>query len=159
MYIFLFIFWIILNGKVTAEIIGFGIVIPAIILLFMCKFLDYSIKKELLLYRLVPYFLTYFIVLLKEIFWANVGTIRFILDPRISCESQVFHFASPLKTKLCQVILANSITLTPGTITVKLDDDGTFVIHCLDPDLAEGIEDSVFVKRLKRIEKIMEEAK
>lgn len=159
MFLFLFLFWIVLNGKVTAEIIIFGLCIGAVILLFMCKFMDYSLKKEMLLYRLAPEFIHYFFILLHEIFWANVGTIRLILDPRVECESQVFHFTSPLKSRICQVILANSITLTPGTITVKLDDDGTFVIHCLDPDLAEGIDESVFVKKLRRIEAIMEKAK
>ena len=47
--------------------------------------------------------------------------------------------------------LANSITLTPGTITVSLKDD-TYEVHCLDKGLSEGIEDSCFVKLLKEME-------
>ena len=48
---------------------------------------------------------------------------------------------------------ANSITLTPGTITVSLSDD-EYVVHCLDKELAQGIDSSVFVELLKRIENV-----
>jgi multicomponent Na+:H+ antiporter subunit E len=51
------------------------------------------------------------------------------------------------------VILANSITLTPGTITVSLTDDH-LLVHCLDKSLAEGMDDSVFVRLLQKMEEI-----
>ena len=46
---------------------------------------------------------------------------------------------------------ANSITLTPGTITVSLTDN-EYTVHCLDKELAEGISSSVFVKLLTKLE-------
>jgi len=49
------------------------------------------------------------------------------------------------------MLLANSITLTPGTITVSLDDD-EYTIHCLDASLAEGLENSEFEKALMKLE-------
>lgn len=52
---------------------------------------------------------------------------------------------------MAKVILANSITLTPGTITVSVEGD-VFCVHCLDKELAEGIENSVFVQLLERME-------
>ena len=58
----------------------------------------------------------------------------------------------PLKTNVARVLLANSITLTPGTITAELEDD-YFTIHCVDSSFAEGIENSSFVKILERLEK------
>ena len=56
-----------------------------------------------------------------------------------------------LKEEGYEVILANSITLTPGTITVSLEDN-RFCVHCLDRELAEGMENSVFVELLKKME-------
>ena len=56
-----------------------------------------------------------------------------------------------LKTETARVILANSITLTPGTITVSLTEQ-ELLVHCLDKTLAEGMEDSSFVKLLKKLE-------
>ena len=47
--------------------------------------------------------------------------------------------------------MANSITLTPGTITVAIEGN-EFVVHCLDKSFAEGIEDSVFVKLLQKMD-------
>ena len=56
-----------------------------------------------------------------------------------------------LKSETAKVMLANSITLTPGTITVSLEDD-TLLVHCLDKTLSEGMEDSEFVKMLEKLE-------
>ena len=53
------------------------------------------------------------------------------------------------------MLLANSITLTPGTITVSVEGDHFFV-HCLDRELAEGMEESVFVELLKQMEAVGE---
>ena len=60
-------------------------------------------------------------------------------------------FASPLKSEFLGTVLANSITLTPGTISVSMK-NGQFKVHCLDASLYEGIDSSSFVKILKRIE-------
>ena len=49
------------------------------------------------------------------------------------------------------MIFANSITLTPGTITVSLKGD-ELVIHCLDKTMAEGMEDTVFERLLEKME-------
>ena len=61
------------------------------------------------------------------------------------------YFDTDFKTGLARVLLANSITLTPGTITVSVEDD-RFCVHCLDKELAEGMETSIFVKLLKEME-------
>ena len=60
-------------------------------------------------------------------------------------------FETDLKGEAAKVVLANSITLTPGTITVTLDED-TYLVHCLDKELGEGIEASSFVERLRKME-------
>ena len=56
-----------------------------------------------------------------------------------------------LKTKTARVLLANSITLTPGTITVSLQDN-VYTVHCLDKQFGEGLSDSTFVWLLHKIE-------
>ena len=59
-------------------------------------------------------------------------------------------FHSGLKDAFSNVVLANSITLTPGTFTVVQKDD-FFVVHCLRPEFAEGIEESSFVRLLRKV--------
>ena len=56
-----------------------------------------------------------------------------------------------IESEFLRFVLANSITLTPGTITVDVDDNH-FCVHALDYTLAEGVENSVFIKLLKKME-------
>lgn len=152
-FLLFFAVWMILNGKVTAEICIFGVLISAALFYFMCRYMEYSLKKELLLFRLIPLFIRYFGVLVKEIVKANVCVLKIILSPDLQPEPAFVYFDTDLRTGLARVLLANSITLTPGTITVSVEDD-RFCVHCLDKELAEGMETSVFVKLLKEMEEM-----
>ena len=143
--------WLILNGKVTAEICVFGVVISAALFYFMCRFMEYSMRKELLLFKLIPLFVRYFWVLVKEIVRANVCVLKIILSPELQPEPAFVYFETALRTGLAKVMLANSITLTPGTITVSVEGN-RFCVHCLDRELAEGMEESVFVELLEEME-------
>ena len=152
-FLLFFAVWMILNGKVTAEICIFGVLISAALFYFMCRYMEYSLKKELLLFRLVPLFIRYFGVLVKEIVKANVCVLKIILSPELQPGPAFVYFDTAFQTGLAKVLLANSITLTPGTITVSVEDD-RFCVHCLDKELAEGMEDSVFVKLLEEMEEV-----
>lgn len=74
-----------------------------------------------------------------------------ILSPKFKNEPVIVQFRTDLKSKMARVLLANSITLTPGTITVSLEDD-VYTVHCLDKRLAEGMDTSVFVRLLRKLE-------
>lgn len=154
MLILFFLLWIIFNGNISTEIVLFGIGISAAILFFVCKYMDYSIKKELILIKILPLLIEYALILIWEIIKANFVTTKYILNQKIEIEPQLIHFKVPLQTNIAKVILANSITLTPGTITVSLEGN-EYRVHCLDSDLAEGIFESIFVKKLFKIERKM----
>lgn len=158
MFLLFFFVWVILNGRITAEICILGLLISSALFLFICRFMDYSIRKELLLFHLMPLFFQYFWVLVKEIVKANVCVVKIILSPKLQPEPALIYFDTRLRSGLAKVILANSITLTPGTITVSLE-DSHFCVHCLDKELAEGMETSVFVELLEQMEKKEEEWK
>ena len=151
MFILLNALWLILNGRITLEICLFGIAISALIYLFMCRFMDFSIKKDLSLMSKIGCGIAYFFVLLKEIFVSNFKVIAIILFKRIPITPSLTEVRVELKSRMAKTILANSITLTPGTITVKVEGD-VFTVHCLSAELIEGIEDSTFVKLLRKME-------
>ena len=67
-------------------------------------------------------------------------------------EPALVTFPADLKTAAGRSALANAITLTPGTITVQLEDN-VYTVHCLDESLAEGIDESIFAEMMKEIEK------
>ena len=88
-------------------------------------------------FRLRPLF--YALWLVKEIVKANLEVTRTILDPSLPIHPQLVCVKANQKTELGRVILANSITLTPGTVSVSLQHDQIWV-HALSPEGAE--EDS-----------------
>ncbi len=143
--------WIIFNGAITVEIILIGLVISTMLFVFLCKFMNYSIEKEWNLLRIAPLFLHYVGYLLYEITVANLHTIRMITTSKYEIEPAIIQFDVSLKSNVAKVILANSITLTPGTITVALEGQ-TLTVHALDRDFLEGIKHCHFIELLERME-------
>lgn len=153
MFIALFLFWLVFNGRFTVEIAVFGLILSAAILWFMCKFMDYSLEKDFRIVKKSLWMIKYVLILIIEIAKANVGVLKILLSVRYEKEPVLVSFHTDLKSRVARVILANSITLTPGTITVNLIDD-YYEVHCLDKSLAAGLDSSVFVKQLKKFEEI-----
>lgn len=151
MYFLYFLLWVIFNGNFTLEICLFGIVIAAAVFAFTCKFMDYSVALEISNLKKLGKFLRYVCVLIIEIVKANFTVIPMILSEREEIEPALIRFQSNLKTPAARAFLGNAITLTPGTITVHLQ-GSEYVVHCLDESLADGIDDSVFVKLLSELE-------
>lgn len=151
MFILLLLIWFIFNGKITLELTVLGIILCACIYLFMCKFMDYSIKQDIAIMEKSFFFLYYIGVLIVEIVKSNLQVMHLVLSDREVAEPVIIEYKTRLKTKIGRVILANSITLTPGTITISLEED-ELIIHCLDRTMAEGMDDLIFEELLERME-------
>lgn len=151
MYILFFLLWIIFNGQITLEIVLFGLVISAAVYAFCCKFMGYKPRRDWLLICRSGYILLFIGVLILEIIKANAAVMKLILTPHLRVEPVMVRFRTDLNTRIGRVLLANAITLTPGTITVSLKNN-EYLVHCLDRQFAEGLSDSVFIRYLKRIE-------
>lgn len=152
MYFVFLLLWIVFNGRVTPEILLMGAALSALMYLFLWRFMGYSPRTDLRILRNFFWGLWYVLLLVWEVLKANVMVIKLVLSPRILMEPVLVSFETDLRSDLARVVLANSITLTPGTITCNLGDDGRFVVHCLDESMAEGIDDSSFVRLLRRME-------
>jgi len=94
----------------------------------------------------------YAFTLVWETAKANIAMLRIVFSPTIKIEPCIYYFRTNLKTNAARVALANSITLTPGTITVALNDD-LFCVHCLHTKDTEKVKDSVFARQLQKFEK------
>ena len=157
MIVMLFALWLLLNGRFTADagmiqICVTGIVTSAFAYFIAYKALGVTPAKELKFLGKVPLMLLYLLVLIKEIIVSNLSMAAVIAGKKENNEPVIMRVKIPLKTQWARVILSNSITLTPGTITADFNDD-VFVIHCIDGKFIDGIEDSRFVKILERMEK------
>lgn len=151
MYLLLFFFWMILNGKITIEITLLGLLFATLVYAFAWKFMGLTIEREKTFWKHFVWGMHYLAILLKEIAVANLVVLKIVLSPKTKVHPVIVSFDAPVRSHLLQVILANSITLTPGTITVRLYEE-KFEVHCLDESMADGINDSIFVKMLKKWE-------
>ncbi len=151
MYFLLFGFWVLLNGKWNLEIAIVGLIVCAALYAFMVAFMGYSPKKEWQLVIRLPKIVGYFFYLVKEIFLSAWATMKLIWSPEKEIEPRVTSFRTRLKTDAGKVVLANSITMTPGTITVDVQDD-LFLIHYLDESFDVGQEGFEMETRVMAVE-------
>lgn len=152
MFLLLFALWLVFNGQITLEIVIIGALVSAALYFFCCKFLNFSIKKDKIIVRELPLIISYIFNLIIEVLKATFATTGLIFK-KGQPSSAIITFSSGLKSETARVLLANSITLTPGTITVDLTGD-TYTIHCLDKSFGEGISESSFVTRLRKMEEV-----
>ena len=135
MALFLFLFWIILNGKATIEIVVIGAVISAALTVFSRRVLHTSSQAEVRFLRRLPGIFCYLFYLVGQIILSNLQVIRLILSPGEGRPKLVW-FRAPLKEEGSRLTLANSITLTPGTVTVSLGED-TICVYALRRSASE----------------------
>ena len=152
MALLIFIFWLVLNGRLTVEIVLLGAGITALAMLFLCGACDWSLKREGKLYLALPRIIGYALTMIWEIVKANLIMCKVVYGGKPDPVVRVIR--TDLKTRFGKMALANSITLTPGTITLAVRGD-ELTVHCLRPDMAEGLEHTMFEKKLKKIEEAL----
>lgn len=125
----LFALWLLMSGLFKPLLIGLGLA-SVLVTVFVVKRMD-ELDNDRFDIRLSPLkFVGYLIWLMAEIARANWAVTKVILSPRMPIRQRLFNTPSTQKTDLGQVIFANSISLTPGTITVETEGDH-FLVHAL----------------------------
>lgn len=151
MYILLFCFWLLLNGKLTAEVCLLGLAITAALAALEYGLFGYKPKQELRAIRKAPLFLAYVFVLLWEIVKAGLQVSKCVLFKKYKVTPKLVTFRTDLRTDFGRFLLANSITLTPGTITIRVEGD-TLTVHCLDGSMLDCSENSTFQRWIRSLE-------
>jgi len=147
----LFIFWIILNGNISVEIVLFGIGICIAVQRFTYKNTRLTRTLEKRAARKLLLIIEYLFILVIEVLKANIDIIKLVLSPNSEIKPTLKYITTDLKSRAGRVALANSITLTPGTITVTMNDD-ELLIHAIHESNLDGMEESIFVQKLRRLE-------
>ena len=150
MAVILWLFFVLLNGKLSVEIALLGAVVAALGVGFACMALDWSWRRELRLLALVPRLIGYGGYLFVQIVKANLATLRRVYARR-AVEPAIVNVHTKLGRRWQRVLLSNSITLTPGTITLELAGD-ELTVHCLDQSDADGHPDPDMERRIGRLE-------
>ena len=151
MFFVLFAFWLLLNGRWSWEIGLVGAVLSGLLYAFMCRFMGFSPQRDLAFFRRIPRFAGYLCYLVGEMLRSGRRTMRLIWSPRRKPEPQLLSVHSGLKTRTARVLYGNSITLTPGTITVDIQED-QLLVHALDAAFCEDMEHSEMLRRVSALE-------
>ena len=148
--ILIFLFWFMLSGHAESLLIGLGIAstLLSIFLAWRMKVIDHESYPVHLSMRLLRYYL----FLGKEIIVANIDVIKKILKPS-TISPEVFTLPASKQTDLSKVIYANSITLTPGTVTLELSGD-EIKVHALSKGAAEDLKTGNMAKAVPDYEDI-----
>jgi len=150
-FIFLLIFWIILNGNLTTEIVLFGVLFSLAVTVFSYKTTRVSIELEKKVVRKIGKIIVYLGILVIEIIQANIHIIQLVLSKEPKISPTLMPMKAKVKSRISRVALANSITLTPGTITVSMNEED-LLIHAIEKSSLDGIEESIFVEKLQEME-------
>jgi multicomponent Na+:H+ antiporter subunit E len=146
----LFVFWLLLSGIYTPFLVlaGLGASIAVALLARRMEITD----REGHPIDLALAALAYWPWLLKEIVKSGWQVSRIILDPRLPISPTLVRFKPSQKTTVALATHANSITLTPGTITVEADSE-EFLVHALTREGAVSVAGSEMDRRVSRLDR------
>ena len=136
----LFLLWIVFSGRFDVFHITLGIISSAIVAFFSGDLL-FTSDEPWGIFRLWFRMLAYIPWLLYQIFLANLHVMYLVFHPRMMelINPQIIEFDSQLKDDFARTTFANSITLTPGTITVNVTVLGQFSVHCIDDKSGQSL--------------------
>ena len=129
----MFILWLLLSGSVALDEIIAGVIVAAVVSLISAPYINifdgirYTPKA---LISVITYLGYFFIALIR----ANFDMARRVLSPSLPISPELLEVETQLKSKLGQMLLANSITLTPGTLAVELRHNRILVHWIAAPD-------------------------
>ena len=145
----LFVFWILMSGFFTPFLLAAGVG-SAIVVTWLAYRMEVADREGHPLH-LTPAAIVYVPWLLKEIVKSALAVSRIILHPRLPVSPTLARFRPSQQSTVGLVTHANSITLTPGTITIEARHD-EFLVHGLTREGALGTIDSEMDARVHRYE-------
>jgi len=145
----LFVTWLLLSGHDEVLLLALGVVSCAVTA-WIARRMD-VVDREGQPIHLGWRTLVYLPWLIVEIIKANLDVARRILDPRMPISPTVITLDASQKSELGQVIYANSITLTPGTVSLRLHDN-QIDVHAIAEEAAEGLETGDMDRRVSVLE-------
>jgi multicomponent Na+:H+ antiporter subunit E len=140
--------WLLLSGHYTALILSFGAVSSLIVIWFMWR-MD-RVDEQLGVLPMRPRVLYYLLWLMWQVVLSNIDLVRRIWDPTLPIRPTWQRLDIKVTSSLAKTLYANSITLTPGTLTTDVREDH-FMVHSLSPDGIEDLRKGGMEKQIQRL--------
>ncbi len=150
LFILLFGLWLLWSGHYTPMLIGFGVASCALVLLLAHRM--HIVDREGFPLHLAPRLPRYLAWLTLEVIKSNLELARRVLDPRLPIGPEIVELTSSQKTDLGRVSYANSITLTPSTVTIEAASDGALLVHAISAEAANGLRSGEMDRQVSRLE-------
>jgi cation antiporter len=152
MALVLFGFWMALSGRTETKFVVYGIITALVTThitypLLLVPNKDGS-KRYFVFGASIPKFIVYFLWLMWQLVLANIDVLLATTSQELEIDPKVVRFYFKVDNPMASVMLANSITLTPGTVTLNVTDDGLYEIHALTKGAAEGVLDGSMQKKV-----------
>ncbi len=136
-FVILFVFWALLSGKYDAFHLSLGVICTGVVAWMGHELIFHNVRAGDM--RVIAWrFLKYIPWLFHEIVVSNFHVARLVLSPRLPIDPNLIRYRTKLESDTSMVTLANSITLTPGTITIAIE-NGEFIVHALDRKVADDL--------------------
>jgi multicomponent Na+:H+ antiporter subunit E len=148
-FLLLFAFWALLSGKFDAFHLTLGVICSLIIAYFGHDLLFANVRVGDIRV-IVQRFLAYVPWHIYQIVLANFHVAYLALSPKLPISPKIIRFKTKLESDISWVTLANSITLTPGTITIDIE-EGEFVVHALSGKLADDLNTGEMEDRIAHV--------
>jgi len=150
LFVVLMAVWLLNSGHYTPLIIGFGVA-SSLLVVFLSWRMG-IVDREGLPVHLLPRATVYAPWLFKEIFTANVDVAKRVLTPfEPNISPRLFDTGVTQKSDLGRVIYANSITLTPGTVSIGVR--GAYItVHAIAEEVADGLQEGEMDRRVTWLE-------
>jgi len=142
----MFLSWIVLSGKFEPLLLWLGGISSFLVAYYFYDLLFPAMESAYI--KVFFKFIKYMPWLIWEIVKANFHLLYIAFHPRMKdlIDPHIITFKTNLKSDIAITTLANSITLTPGTITVTADSDGVFRVHAIDRESAEALPGTMLKK-------------
>lgn len=150
LFLSLLVFWQVLSARVDPLFMTFGVVTAALTTWFGAVLFESTIGRRTDVSRLSLFHLVWFCLwLVTRLVPAGLAVARVVVDPRVAPRPGVVRFRTGLPSPAARTMLANAITLVPGTITVDVDGD-EFTVHAFTPESMADLASADTQRRIAR---------
>ena len=146
------VFWLAFSGMFEGLLLSLGALSCALVLWLVAR-ADAADRQRVSLEIYWFGWAAYSVWLVKEIAVANADVVKRIFGGKRAIDPRLVRLKLSQKTEIGRVVYANSITLTPGTVSVDLDDESV-TVHALSAEGIESLEGGEMDRRVRRIEKV-----
>ncbi len=151
LFLSLFGFWMIVSARIETASLLIGIIFSYLVCLANNDSFRTTSKEKVVSLKVIRMFGMYLLMLVVEVVKSNIEVARIVLSKKMDINPKLVRVETKIKQDFFKVLYGNTITLTPGTLTLDLEED-QYVVHALTDKAAGDLSGSKMEKYIIEIE-------